>query len=269
VLDATILLAIADFRVNEVLPQLGGDGRVRFVELFVPQGTGGNCLFPTTRIEVFDAAGVLIGAVAPFTGTVCYPAGTYFLLASDEAVAAFNVPRDTRFDVPIPPFAGQVCLASSATRYDCARWGPITGPVAYLRNTDDTTSAASIPDGQALARVADTFVVAADFVLQEPTPGQPNDGTVWMGPDAGEAPPDAAPAPDAALPDARIFVPPDAPRPGPRPDGANLDPAFLSADPGGGVMCACRVGAPQRRAPAGPVLLTILGFVALWRRRRP
>jgi hypothetical protein len=271
VLEVPILLALADFRVNEVFAQLGGDGRVRYIELFVPQGTAGNCLFPTTRIEVFDAEGRLLGAIAPFAGTVCYPPGTYFLLASDEAVAAFGVPRDARLDVAIPAAAGQVCLASSSTRYDCARWGPIRDAVRYLRNTDDTTSAVPIEDGAALARVGDTLLVAFDFVLQEPTPGQPNDGSVVEVPDGGGLQAaDAAPsAPDAPLPDARVFVPPDAAS-RPRPDGPLRDPAFLSADPGGGVLCTCRLDT-RRGRPAWPLaILAVAAAGALrFRRARP
>ncbi len=263
-LSIALAAAIADFRVNEIVPQVGGDPGLRLIELFVPADAFANCLFPTTRIEIFDAAGVLLGTAAPWTTTVCYDGGTYFILATDAAAAFFGVPRDARLDVEIPPFAGQVCLASSATRYDCARWGPVTEPLVYLRNTDDTTTGPSIPDGQALARVTDFAVVAVDFVVQEPTPRQPNDGTIWMGPDAGPPPPDAAPPVDAGVPDARVFMLPDA-RPGDRPDGPVVDPAFLSADPGGGVVCTCSVG--RGRAP-GPWWALVAAALLLARRRR-
>src|SRR5262249_28263526 len=146
--------------------------------------------------------------------------------------------RDARLDLPVPPFAGQICLASSQTRYDCVRWGPVGDAVPYLRSIDDSSSAASIPDGIALARVQDTGAVADDFVLQAPTPGTPNSGTVYTGPDAGPPPDARPPPPDAPLPDARTnFTPPGAPVLV-RPD-ANLNPKFLSADPGGG---GCQVG---------------------------
>src|SRR5262249_46305227 len=35
--------AIADWRVNEVVPSVDGDGGVRYIELFVPPNTAGNC----------------------------------------------------------------------------------------------------------------------------------------------------------------------------------------------------------------------------------
>ena len=261
-----LLLAIADFRVNEVFAQEGGDPAIRFIELFVPATAAANCLFPTTRIEVYDGAGQLVGLAAPWSATVCYPGGSYYILATDQAAARFGVTRDARLDLVVPAFAGQVCLASSSTRYDCARWGPIVGALPYLRNTDDVTTAASIPDGQALARTADFAVVAVDFVLQSPTPRQPNDGTVWDGADAGPSPPDAAPGPDGPPPDGRVFTRPDATPPGDRPDAGNLDPDFLSADPGGGVLCSCRVGGAT--PPPGAGWLLALALLAL-RLRRP
>jgi hypothetical protein len=251
--------ALADFRVNEVFAGATDAPGAWFIELHVPEGTLANCLFPTTRIEVFDAAGALVGAVAPFSTTECFVAGSYFLFATQEATALFGVARDARLDVAIPRAAGQVCLASSQTRYDCARWGPIDEPVVYLRNTDDESAAAGpIPPGVALARVADTGVVAADFVLQTPpTPRQPNDGTIWVPPDGGLPPPPDAGVPDAA-PDAREdFTRPDAP-PIPRPDANLGDPDFLSADPGGGATLSCAAGA---RAPAVSLLALVAALV--------
>jgi MYXO-CTERM domain-containing protein len=237
--------ALADFRVSEVFPGTEADPALRFIELAVPQGTAGNCLFPTTRIEIFDPEGMLIGAVAPFSGTVCYAAGTYFLLATPEAAALFGVERDARLDVAVPREGGQVCLSSSQTRYDCARWGPVAaeGALRYLRNTDDATATPAIPAGAALSRTGDVGIVAEDFVFEEPTPRQPNDGTVWSPPDAG---PDGAPPADAAVSDAAAPDAPDLRRfdapPVARPDANFFDPAFLSADPGGGAACGCRLG---------------------------
>src|SRR5262249_39661126 len=73
--------SIADWRVNEVLASADGDGGTRYIELFVPVGTAGNCLFPTTRIAIYDGEGQLLGTVAPFADTVCYAGGSFFLLA--------------------------------------------------------------------------------------------------------------------------------------------------------------------------------------------
>lgn len=252
--------SIADWRVNEVLAAAGGDTRIGYVELYAPPGTTGNCLFPTTRVEVFGASGLLLGTDAPFETTQCYDGPRFFTLASPQAAAYFGIVPDATLTVAIPAGAGQVCFASSQTRYDCARWGAVTTAERYLRNVDDATAKSSIPDGQALARVADTGVVADDFVIQSPTPGAANDGTVF-GPDGG-MPPDAAPAPpDAATPDARtVFDRPDAPVVI-FPD-ANPDPRFLSADPGGGA-CACRTatGRPD------PLTALVLLALAAWRRR--
>ena len=242
---STAHAALADFRVSEVFAGSAAAPNAQFVELQVGPNTVANCLFPTTRIEIFDGAGTLIGAVAPFSGTECFAAGTFFLFANPEAAALFGVERDARLDVAIPRNAGQVCLASSQTRYDCARWGTITNAVRYLRNTDDDSGSPPIPPGVALARAGDTGIAGSDFVLQSPTPRQPNDGTVWIPPDGGGLPdePDAAvPIPDARLPDARDdFTRPDAP-PVPRPDALLGNPDFLSADPGGGAALSCSTG---------------------------
>jgi len=258
--------ALADFRVSEVFAGTAAAPTAQFIELHVPAGTAGNCLFPTTRVEIFDGAGTLIGAVAPFSGTECFAAGTFFLLANPEAAALFGVDRDARLDVSIPRNAGQVCLASSQTRYDCARWGAVTDAVRYLRNTDDASATPPIPAGVALARVGDSGIVSSDFVLQSPTPRQPNDGTVWIPPDGGSEPePDAAVAlPDAAtVPDATDFSRPDAP-PIPRPDGNFSNPDFLSADPGGGAAFGCSTGLPG----AHPLGLLVALAVALFLFRR-
>src|SRR5262249_6895539 len=83
------------------------------------------------------------------------------------------------------------------------------------------------------------------------------DGTVWIPDDAGT--PDAAPPPpDAAVADAKIFARPDA-RPPIFPDAGMIhDPAFLSADPGGGAACSCRLGG---RVPRGVAALAAIALI--------
>jgi hypothetical protein len=258
---------IADWRVNEVYPDDAQSPGVRYVELFVPPGTTANCLYPTTRLEVWDAQGQLLGTAAPFVSTVCYDAGTTFLLASAAAVDHFGATRDAPFELAIPAYAGQLCLASSQTRYDCARWGPIGKPIGYLRNLADTSTAASIPSGQALARVNDTGDIAVDFVVEAPTPGRVNDGSIYQGPDAGPAPSDAPLAADAGPPDGPSANLPDAREFFERPD-ARLDPRFLSADPGGGA-CQCQAVGRGGGPPLGWLALSSLALALrrAWRRR--
>ena len=93
----------------------------------------------------------------------------------------------------------------------------------------------------------------------EPTPRQPNDGTAWFPPDAGP-PPDADLRPDAVVLDAFVFY--DSP---PRPHfDARVEPAWLSASPGGGA-CACKVDGRSHGVPAasafGLVILAIAVFL--------
>jgi len=251
--------SIADWRVNEVLAAAGGDTRIGYVELYAPPGTTGDCLFPTTRVEVFDASGLLLGTDAPFETTQCYDGPRFFTLASPEAAAYFGIVPDATLTVAIPAGAGQVCFSSSQTRYDCVRWGDVTAAERFLRNVDDATAGPPIPDGQALARIRDTGVVADDFAIEPPTLGRANDAAPF--PDGGVFPDAAPPPPDAAVPDARVFAHPDAPVVI-VPDAAVSDPRFLSADPGGGA-CACRTapGAPD------PITSLVLLALAAWRRR--
>jgi hypothetical protein len=251
---------VKSWEVNEIVAAVDGDPAVRFVEL---KNVPGGCLFPSSRIEILDGAGALIGVVVPVTATTCFEAGWHWLFATPEAEAALGVPADAPLYWPLPAGAGQVCFVSSTTRYDCARWGTVTVPATDFFGAEDTTSALAIPDGVALARIATTHVVAVDFALQTPTPRQPNDGTPWFPPDAGPTPdaaprPDAAPTPDAAPPaDARVDA-------APRADAG--DDAYLDVHPVGGATCACRVGRPAR-GPADAAPFLALALVLVLRRR--
>ncbi|HKA87663.1 MAG TPA: dipeptidase [Haliangiales bacterium] len=256
---------VADWRVNEVFPSRG-DPNVRFVELWAPPSAEiDNCFFPTTRLEIYGPTGLLLGAVAPFDATRCFPGDTYFVFATPEAGAAFGFAPDAALTTPLPADAGQVCFTSSQTRYDCARWGNVTAPIAYFRSIDDGTSAPGIPDGVSLARRSDTGVIAADFVLQSPTPGRFNDGAIVPPADAGPPPivVDAAPPADArAFPDAPPFPPADA-RVFPVPPDAEPQPPFLTARPGGGGCQAAGDGAP----PAATLLVICILLVRSRMRR--
>lgn len=256
--------SVADWRVNEVFPS-GGDPSVRFVELWAPPSAEiDNCFFPTTRLEIYGPTGLLLGAVAPFEATRCFPGDTYFVFATPEAAAAFGLTPDAALTTPLPADAGQVCFTSSQTRYDCARWGDVTAPVAYFRSVDDDTSAPGIPDGVSLARRSDTGAIAADFVLETPTPGGPNDGTVVPTPDAGPPPPDAPPPADAPVfPDAPPFPPADA-RVFPVPPDATPQPAFLSARPGGG---GCSAAGEPSSPPVAAILVVLTALLGSRMRR--
>lgn len=248
------------FRLSELATASAtGDPAARYVEL---EATAAGCVFPSTEVVAFSAAGAEVGRAAPFTGTTCFGAGHFLLLATPAAQAAFATGADAALVPALPAAAGQLCLVSSTTRYDCVRWGTITTPVHDLFAPGDDTSALAPPGGLALARVADTGVVVTDWRVESPTPRGPNDGTPWEPGDAGV---DAPPMIDAAV-DARP----------PRPDGGGLDAAtadassqeFLDLDPGGGA-CTCHAGASA--VGAAPLVLVGLWLVAaraVRRRRR-
>jgi MYXO-CTERM domain-containing protein len=248
----------ASFRLSEVATASAtGDRAARYIEL---ESTDAACVFPTTEVVVYDAAGVSMGRSAPFNTATCFPAGHFVLLATPAAQAAFMTGADSGLVPALPGSAGQLCLVSSATRYDCVRWGNVTVPVHDLFGPTDDTHALAPPAGLALARIADDDVVATDWRVQSPTPRGPNDGTPW---DPGDAGVDAPPMIDAMV-DARP----------PRPDGGSggIDAAqpdatsqsFLDLDPAGGAACGCRTGA----SPAASLPFVALALLVLRRRRR-
>lgn len=248
-----------DWEVNEVVASAGGDTSVRFVELANPVG---GCLFPSSRVVVYDGAGGVLGSVTMVTQTTCFGPDTYYLLATSAAAAEYGVEADKTMAPILPAAAAQVCFVSSESRYDCVRWGSLGTPLPDFFGPGDTTVAPAPPDAQALARTDRTHVVMTDWEILSPTPRGPNDGTPWFPPDAGPMP-DAGPPPDAG---------PDA---GPRPDAAILADArpvadaspqrFLDIDPGGGATCNCRGGADR----GGDLFAVIAALgLAVMRRRR-
>lgn len=249
---------IHDWEVNEVLVSAGGDTSVRFVELANPVG---GCLFPSSRVVVYDGAGDVLGSVTMVSQTTCYGPGTYYLLATSAAVAEYGIAADKTMAPVLPAGAAQVCFVSSTSRYDCVRWGSLADPLPDFFGPGDTTVAGPPADSQALARTSRTHVVMDDWQILSPTPRGPNDGTPWFPPDAGPMP-DAGPVPDAGpdagpRPDAAIF--PDA-----RPTADASPQQYLDVDPGGGAMCSCRGG-----TGGGGNALLVLGALLLAVARRP
>lgn len=244
---------VEDWEVNEIVVSAGGNPSAQYMELATPVG---GCLFPSSRVEVFDAGGASLGAVGLAASTTCYGAPTYFLVASAGAAAHFGVEADVALNVPLPQSAGQVCFASSATRYDCVRWGPIETAIPDLFGPADQTSAPAPPDGIALARVMTTHVVADDWELAEPTPRAPNDGTPWSPPDAGSVP-DASPPGDASPPQDAGPLPDARRSPGASPDAR--DDRFLDLEAVGGACSS---------AGGDGGLLVALALAPLFGRRR-
>ncbi|HVV84983.1 MAG TPA: hypothetical protein VHE35_18090 [Kofleriaceae bacterium] len=248
----------SNFRLSEVATASAtSDPAARYVEL---ENLDEGCVFPSTQVISYRADGSEVGRAAPFTATTCFAAGSFILLATPAAQTAFGTTADASLVPALPGPAGQVCLVSSATRYDCVRWGHVTVPVHDLFDPDDDTSAVPPPGGLALSRVSDTGVIAVDWQVQTPTPRGPNDGSPWDPLDAGiDGPPPIAAGIDA--------------RP-PRPDGGHgsVDAAvvdappetFLDLDPGGGAACGCRTGA----TPGGALPFAGAAVLLLVRRRR-
>lgn len=234
---SSALAGVEDWEVNEIVTSGGGDVQARYVEL---RNLTGGCMFPTSRIEVFDADGEGIGSVAPFSVTTCFGPDTYFLFATSAAEAEFATTADFGVVPGLPAVSGQLCFVSSLTRYDCVRWGSIVTPVEDFFGAGDFTTATAAPDSFALSRISATHVISVDWDILDPTPRGPNDGTPWTPPDAGPSPdagPDAGPIVDAGpRPDARLLI--DAT---PSPDSANT--RFLDLDATGGATCSTGGGA--------------------------
>jgi hypothetical protein len=221
----------------------------------------GGCFFPTTRLEVYTAAGTVVDLLPLAASTTCYGAPTYFWLANSAAEQTFGLPADTAFPSALPD-SGQICIASSGTRYDCVRWGAVDpgDAVVDLFGATDTTATGGLSDAAALARLQTSHIVVDDWGYQAPTPRAPNDGTPWF-------PPDAGPSPDAAVPaDAGPIF--DA---GPRPDAhpppdARVDAGnrrYLDLDARGGASCGCQ-GAG---ASSASLAFLVLALPTVFRRR--
>ncbi len=248
----------AAFRLSELATaSASSDPAARYVEV---EATVAGCVFPSTAVVTYRPDGTLLGQSSPFIAATCFGAGSFILLATPAAQAAFMTAADSGLVPALPGAAGQLCFVSSTTRYDCVRWGAITVPVHDLFDPTDDSSALAPPAGLALTRIADTGVIAVDWQVQTPTPRGPNDGTPWEPADAGID----GPTPIDAAVDARP----------PRPDGGggSVDAAppdagnqnFLNLDPGGGAACGCRTGA----SPGGALPLLVAALALLRRRRR-
>lgn len=247
---------VSDWELNEVHLSSDGDENLRYVEL---ANEAGGCLFPTSTLDLYDASGALLDTQSLSVVTECHGAPTYLFLASPQAAMYFGVARDGNLSSQLPA-SGQLCFSSSQTNYDCFRWGTVTGPVPDLFGPNDTSAITPSSDGSSMVRANRTHVVAADWEIALPTPRQPNDGTVWVPPDAGVVydagiPPDSGPQPDAAQRS-------DA---GPRPDArvGIREPDYLDLDTGSGASCGCQT---QGRSGGWSALFALL-LLPLRRRR--
>lgn len=254
-------MGVSAFRLSEVVTASPtADPAARYIEL---EAFGDGCLFPSTVVRVYDAAGGFVADAMPFASTTCFSNGTYLLFATPAAQTVFMTTADAAIVPALPEAAGQLCLVSSTTRYDCVRWGPITTPVHDLFAPNDDTSAGAPPGGYALARVADVNVVASDWRIETPTPRAPNNGMPWDPGDAGvdatsldAAPMDGGGGEDAAMAtDATPSV-----------DAARVDAndRFLDLDPRGGAVCGC--GAAGGLDTGALALVVTLALVARPRR---
>jgi MYXO-CTERM domain-containing protein len=249
---------VEDWELSEVHPQSEGDPQLRFVELV---NEVGGCLFPTSTLNLYDSDALLIDIVSLATVTTCYGAPTYLLLATPEAANYFGVDKDLNL-FPELPSSGQLCFSSSSTQYDCVRWGSVATPVVDLFGSSDTTTIGSPADGVSLAREQTTHVVADDWSSASPTPRAPNDGTVWIPPDAGPLP-DASPLADAGPPADAARRSDAGPGPDARPDAQNT--RYLDLDAVGGADCGCRSSGGQG---GGSFLLVLIAMLAIRPRRR-
>jgi MYXO-CTERM domain-containing protein len=251
------LAGVEDWELSEVHPQSQGDPQLRFVELV---NLVGGCLFPSSTLNLYDSDGVLLDIISLATVTTCYGAPTYLLLSTPEAAAYFGVDKDGNL-APELPSSGQLCFSSSSTHYDCVRWGSVTTPVVDLFGSSDTTTTAVPGDGISLSREQSSHVVIDDWALTSPTPRAPNDGSVWIPPDAGPLP-DASPIADAGPPSDAARRSDSGPGPDARPDAQNT--RYLDLDAVGGADCGCQ----SSRGQGGVSFLFVFLALVLGARRR-
>jgi hypothetical protein len=252
-----VMAGVEDWQLSEVHPQSNGNTQLRFVELVNLEG---GCLFPTSTLALYDGDGALVDITSLASVTTCYAAPTYLLLATSEAASYFGVAKDQVLSAELPS-SGQLCFASSSTRYDCVRWGNVATPLVDLFGATDTTVASAPTDGLSLSRTQTTHVVFDDWVTDTPTPRAPNDGSAWIPPDAGPLP-DAAPLVDAGPPSDAARRSDAGPPADARPDAQNT--RYLDLDAVGGANCGCQSSKGQG---AGSCLLCVLALLGLRRRR--
>ena len=224
----------------------------RFVEL---SNTVGGCLFPTSTLDVYDAEGQLLSIQSLAQGTSCFGSPTYFLLATPEITSEFGVPRDRALLASLP-LAGQICFSSSQTNYDCVRWGIINNVVVDLFGQGDQTTI-NVGSNLSISRIATTHLVDTDWQARSPSPRQPNDGSVWIPPDAGPLP-DAGTIVDAGVvSDARIRI--DSGAGLDAQDVVDINDRYLDLDPTGGASCSCQSG-----LAGGGAAWWIFALLLLW-----
>jgi len=248
-LSSSAYAGVEDWQLSEIYQEQSAPGR-RFVEL---SNLEGGCLFPSSTLDLYDAEGQLLSIIALTQTTTCFGAPTYLLLTTPASATFFEVGRDGPLLTSLPA-AGQLCFASSQTTYDCVRWGAIGTAIVDLFGAGDESTASVSPD-IALSRTATTHAVVVDWQERAPSPRQPNDGTVWIPPDAGPMP-DAGQTADAGTPaDAAIRV--DS---GPRPDAQgeiDRNDRYLDLDPVGGASCSCQSGGQEGGSLAAALLLLL------------
>jgi MYXO-CTERM domain-containing protein len=166
--------------VNEVLRSSGGDAGAQLIELW---DTGDEPFpAPTYAVEIYDAAGAVVGRVdAPGISGGGGP--TYYVLATTAAEAALGITADAPLTTALP-IDGQACfLGTNDRKVHCIAWGCVD-----TRVTPATPLGASPPDGASLQRTPD----GAILTVAGPTPGAANaTGTM-------DEPCPTGPMPDAA-----------------------------------------------------------------------
>lgn len=252
---------VADWELNEIF-QDGNESTRRFIEL---RNLEGGCLFPSSTIDLYDLNGQLLGIFPLVQSTSCYGAPTYLLLATPEISAQFAVARDGAMNRELPS-DGQLCFSSSETNYDCVRWGTVNTPLFDLFGAGDITFTSLSGIDLAQSRISTSHVVSIDWQERALSPRQPNDGSVWIPPDAGPLP-DAGPIVDAGVPrDAAMRVDSGS---GPSPDaqtGVDRNDRYLDLDPGGGAGCSCNNANSPRTG--GALFCALFALLGLRRIRR-
>jgi hypothetical protein len=169
--------------VNEIMISSGGDATAQLLEL---RDIGDESFDnPTYAVDIFDAAGTVLGRVAT-PGITGGNGPRFYVLSTAAADSQLGITGNAPLTTALPR-DGQACFIGTADRkIHCVAWGCVTTKVTPATplgaSPDDTMSLQRTPSGAALTVAGPTpGADNADGLMDDPCPNGPeHDGEGTM-----------------------------------------------------------------------------------------